>query len=236
MKRFIKNSAALALAALLSACGGSSSSSNTSSTPAPTPTTTMEYMVTVSNLTHGQPLSPVAVVLHQTGNIYQVGEAASNVLEQLAESGDNTGVLGANVSLGSGTNGGILMPGMMAEIMVSTTSTSAGKLSLATMLVNTNDAFSGLNGVDISHLSVGDSMMVNAFIYDAGTEANSEMAGTIPGPADGGQGYDAARDDVNYVAMHPGVVSYEDGLGESVLNNSHKFDNPGLRVMIVRTQ
>jgi hypothetical protein len=71
--------------------------------------------------------------------------------------------------------------------------------------------------------------------WDAGTEANSEASGTIPGPADGGEGYNATRDDlVNFVAIHRGVISADDGLNSSILDESHRFDNPVARVMIER--
>ena len=80
------------------------------------------------------------------------------------------------------------------------------------------------------------SLTFTTFAYDAGTEANSEAAGTIPGPADSGEGFNEERDDVNYVAMHPGVVSQHDGLSSSVLSSQHKFDNPLTQVVITRTQ
>ena len=45
-----------------------------------------------------------------------------------------------------------------------------------------------------------------------------------------------ARDDVDFVAMHPGVVTADDGLSSSVLTGEHKFDNPALSVKIMRMQ
>jgi hypothetical protein len=72
--------------------------------------------------------------------------------------------------------------------------------------------------------------------YDAGTEANSEAKGTMPGPADGGEGFNASRDDVDFVHIHPGVISMYDGLADSVLGASHRFDNPVLAVTIMRTE
>ena len=114
--------------------------------------------------------------------------------------------------------------------------TTDSKLSLVSMLVNTNDAFTGLNAIDLASLAAGDSWTGYAGVYDAGTEANSEMAGTIPGPIDGGTGFDAARDDVDFVAMHPGVVSMDDGLATSVLTQAHRFDNPAVYITITRTE
>jgi hypothetical protein len=42
--------------------------------------------------------------------------------------------------------------------------------------------------------------------------------------------------DSNFVAMHQGVVTKDDGLASSVLNESHRFDNPALGIMIKRTK
>ena len=194
------------------------------------------YQVTVTNLTHAQPLSPVAVMLHRDGMLWQVGQSASVALEMLAESGDNSALMAQDMVVASGASDGVVMPGAMTDIMVMTTDATAVKLTLSTMLVNTNDAFSGLNAVDISNLALGESMTYNTFVYDAGTEGNSEMAGTIPGPADGGEAFNQARDDVDFVAMHPGVVSMDDGLSTSVLMAAHKFDNPAMKVTIMRMQ
>jgi len=102
------------------------------------------------------------------------------------------------------------------------------------MLVNTNDAFSGLTGLELSNLEVDQENSWNLNVYDAGTEANNEAAGTIPGPADGGIGFDEMRNDVNVVTLHPGVVSQDDGLTSSVLTQAHRFDNPAIKLTITR--
>jgi len=72
--------------------------------------------------------------------------------------------------------------------------------------------------------------------YDAGTEANSETAATIPGPAAGGEGYNSTRDDRDTVGGHPGVISADDGLTGSALDASHRFDNPVARITITRLE
>ena len=72
--------------------------------------------------------------------------------------------------------------------------------------------------------------------YDAGTEANSESSGTIPGPADGGEGFNSERNDSQIVSAHSGVVGQDDGLTQSVLNGNHKFDNPIMAITITRMQ
>jgi hypothetical protein len=79
----------------------------------------------------------------------------------------------------------------------------------------------------------GDTQTVYTSAYDAGTEANSELAGTIPGPADGGEGYNPARDDwTPLVTHHGGVVGQQDTHPASVLTEAERFDGPVLRIEI----
>ena len=111
------------------------------------------------------------------------------------------------------------------------------EVSLVTMLVNTNDALTALLNVDVSGLEVGASRQFITISYDAGTEANTELSGTMPGPADGGEGFNSVRDDIaDEVRGHPGAVTMDDGLANSVLNEIHRWDNPVARVTITRMQ
>ena len=207
----------------------------TDTMPDPTPVN-VSYEVTVTNLTYGQPLSPIAVVLHDEGQLWQVGEAASMALETVAEGGDNSGILGLDIVMASTSGAAPLGPGASETLTISIEDKMDAKLSLVTMLVNTNDAFTGLTSVDLASLMAGDTWSSMAGVYDAGTEGNSEAMGTIPGPADGGTGFDASRDDVDFVAKHPGVVSQDDGLSTSVLTQAHRFDNPAVHISITRTE
>ena len=243
MKRFpklIKLGVVTSMFALLAACSDNDNDLPTPPTPptppAPAPVV-YSYQVTVTNLTNAQPLSPVAVVLHNEGNLFNLGETASEALEVMAEGGDNSGLLEVSVALSAGSTEDPVMPGASATIEVMVEDTMPMHISLATMLVNTNDAFTGVNARSIADLEVGESISLVTSSYDAGTEANSEMMGTIPGPADGGEGYNAERDDrQDVVTMHSGVVSVDDGLSTSVLTQAHKFDNPTMRVVITRSQ
>ena len=108
-------------------------------------------------------------------------------------------------------------------------------LTVVTMLVNTNDAFGGLNGQSLDQLAVGQSAIFMAPAYDAGTEANSESAATVPGPAAGGEGFNAVRDDMDFVRIHPGVISDQDGLAGSALSGDHRWDNPVFKLVVTRT-
>ncbi len=202
------------------------------------------YTVKIVNLTANQPLSPPALVLHQSAyKAFTDGEPASAGLEVLAEGGDNSSLLSeaqssaAHLNSVSGTQA--IGPGATGTFQLQTDQAGAAHpyLSMVSMLVNTNDAFTAANAIDLSDLWLNQTHTLSVPVWDAGTEANSEAAGTIPGPADGGEGFNANRDDRhNFVSFHQGVISADDGLSSSVLNESHRFDNPAATISITRTK
>ncbi|WP_096087522.1 spondin domain-containing protein [Agaribacterium haliotis] len=214
----------------LSACGGDSDNDDMSAQ--------RSYELTLVNTMANQPLAPAAIILH--GSDYQpwyLGEPASPGLEMLAESGSPADLLAEASEADSTQSDGILMPGHSAQVSISTMDDAHKYLSVATMPVNTNDAFVGLNTMALDKLEPGQSMSVSLMIYDAGTEANSESSASIPGPAAGGEGYNADRDDlVDAVRIHAGVVSMDDGYDDSALDQSHRFDQGGLRLVVTRSE
>ncbi len=250
MSKLLSNKLAAAsiifAASVLSACSDNNNNSNAQArdpvTPvAPPEPVTLEYEVSVSNLTAGQPVSPVAVFVHDStqDKVFNIGSAASPALEILAEGGDNSMLLTDYESIAKASGDSPIGPGSSATLTLQVpVEVSAGlAFTLVTMLVNTNDAFSAVNGVDIASIEPGQSISWSTPSYDSGTEANLELAGTIPGPADGGEGFNAVRDDVNdQVTMHGGVVTSADGLATSVLGEQHRWDNPVLRVTINRVR
>ncbi|MCO4799738.1 MAG: spondin domain-containing protein [Colwelliaceae bacterium] len=222
---------------LLSGCNDSDSKNTDMDMMEPAPEPVIyNYEITVSNLTYAQPMSPIAVILHDEGNFWTIGEPSSLALETLAESGDNASFIAESIVLSGESGTGMLLPGMSETIEISITDNQPGYLSLATMLVNTNDAFTGINAIELNNLLAGESISVTTRSYDAGTEKNSELMSTIPGPASNGagEGFNEMRDDLDKVGMHAGVVSVDDGLSSSVLTQAHKFDNPTLRITINR--
>jgi hypothetical protein len=201
-----------------------------------------EITVTVTNLTNNQPLSPPAVILHEgTYSLWQSGSAASDELELLAESGNPADVItAAQAHSGVATSmagTAVIMPGTSSTIVLELKTSELNQLSLATMLVNTNDAITGALAVDVSELALNDTLSLHSLVYDAGTEANTETLESVPGPAAGGEGYNASREgDSNKVSIHPGVITASDGLSTSALNFSHAFDNPAALITISRSQ
>jgi len=204
------------------------------------------FEVSVVNASASQPLSPIAAVLHRGGyQAWEISGSASAGLELLAEGGDNSELLAeaeastANYLTGTSSQG-VLLPGDSVSLSLSAGQLENTELTLISMLVNTNDAFTGVTGLDLTSLSVGGELQLMLPIYDAGTEFNSELDGTIPGPADGGEGFNVARDDIaDQVTRHPGVVSdaANGGLSEnplSTLEEIHKFDAPIAKVVVTR--
>jgi hypothetical protein len=228
-----RTSVAMMTLAVVAGCSDSSNDPTTSAAPV-----MQTYEVTVSNLSSNQPFSPLAVVLHdQSYQGWSIGTSASSGLELLSESGDNTQFLAeaSDASVLAVLSGdGIIVPGSSDRVELEINASSDVRLTLASMLVNTNDAFAGNSGLDLSSLALGDELMVRLPVYDAGTEGNNELVGTIPGPADGGEGYNSDRDDVDKVSRHSGVVSNVDGYTDSVLEQSHRFDSPIAQLVIKR--
>ncbi|MBX2880830.1 MAG: spondin domain-containing protein [Granulosicoccus sp.] len=205
--------------------------------------TPASFQISATNLTTGQPFSPPLLILHDGSyQLFSVGESAGNGLEVLAEGGDGSALTAEVTDLATvyatAAGDAPVGPGASGSWVISDPDNhSALSLTMATMLVNTNDAFTGINSMDLSALAVGESMDLTAIAYDSGTEANSESVGTIPGPADGGEGFNAARDDLNdQVTMHSGVVSQADGLSESILGEQHRFLNPVIHITVSRTE
>jgi len=240
VKKYMAMGLSLALATSMTACSDSDNDNDKNDKKSSSKNDTYEYQVTVTNITHNQPFSPLAVVLHDNSEtLWALGEASTTSLEILAESGnampllDDADLAGAyDTELGDG----VVPPGEMVTLDIESDAYDEMSLSVVSMLVNTNDAFTGKQGIDVSALEIGDSLQMNLPVYDAGTEANNELAGSIPGPADGGVGYSDVRDDTNVVSMHPGVVSMADGYTDSVLDSSHRFDSPVAKLVITRTQ
>ncbi len=142
-----------------------------------------QFEVTVINLTRGQQFTPLLVATHK-GNvrIFTLGSPASSELRALAEEG-NTAPLMAVLSANADYKQVVTVPGLLDPGKSATTRVNADGadfLTVAAMLIPTNDGFLALNGVLIPR----DSEIVDLFVpaYDAGTERNDELCASIPGP------------------------------------------------------
>jgi hypothetical protein len=151
---------------------------------------TKTWHVTVANLTPpgpgtpgSQPLSPPLFVVHSgNADVWSVGDIASHGLAAIAEDANNTVLESALPALPGVktvfTGAGGPIPSGQSRTFTVETSGLFNRLSLVTMLVNTNDAFTGLDSLRLRGRG-GTHMTIS---YDAGSELNNELESHIPGP------------------------------------------------------
>ncbi len=173
------------------------------------------YEVIVENLTpatgagSSQPFSPPVLATHKGDfHVFQAGSAASDELAQIAEdavSGPLVDMLLASSRVQSVTmGGGVIHPGADMRLEIEA-SPGSRNLSAVFMLVNTNDAFGGLDGVKFP-LTGEATYWVHAL--DAGSEMNTELATDIPGPCCGSPGM--GTDEFDVVRAHEGIMGVGD--------------------------
>ena len=154
-----------------------------------------------------------------TSELAMVAEDAVNGPLMAALSADS------NVKDVKETIGGPIPPGGSASVEVET----KGKfryVSLAGMLVNTNDAFYALNGV--RGPNQGSSMYLSPG-YDSGSEANNEDCAFIPGPFCGSPGVRDTAGAEGFVHIHAGVHGIA-----TLVPADHDWRNPVAKVTIRR--
>lgn len=183
------------------------------------------WQVTITNLTpvvagnpggSSQPLSPPLAIVHsKKAEVWSLGTVASAGVAAIAEDADNGPLTSAldgtpgvrSVETFTKDNGAGAPPVIFSAGSLSFTVTTRGeedRFTLLSMLVNTNDAFTGL---DALHLR-GKGGTYYAMAYDAGSEANNQLANSIPGPCCGNPG---VRDPTaDPIAPHAGIVGVGD--------------------------
>ncbi len=188
------------------------------------------YKVTITNMTSNQTFTPTIVLNHKKGvSLFTPGSPASKSLGILAESGNteplSTMMAGNPRVADIATSDGLLFPGDSAMITLERTG-GFHYISLAAMMIPTNDGFIALNGVKAprGHRSV---MYVSPG-YDAGTEINDELCANIPGPVCGGADL-SDEDGEGYVHIHPGIH----GIGD-LFDYLYDWRNPVARIVIER--
>ena len=201
-----------------------------------------EYEITITNLATGQPLSPGVIVTHNKwASFFSVGDAASDGLRFIAESGDPStaetelmdtrGVDGIVATMAPIHRVG--GPGPTSLTTTITARGSANRFSLAVMLICTNDGFVGLDGVRLPNGFKPRTYYAPG--YDAGTELNDETSlnvvdgcaaiGPVGGDADG-NGHVAEG---GVVRLHPGIQ------GGAFLDPAlHDWIDPVARVTVRR--
>ncbi len=183
-----------------------------------------KLVVTVTNLTKGQILSPFIVATHSSRlePLFRLGSPASSELAYLAEDAmlDPLKMLweGSKEVKDVEISSGPVPPGESVSVTVR----AGGRhkyVSLGSMLVTTNDAFTALNGVRAP--SHGYNVHMTS-AYDAGSETNNETCATIPGPPcmNGGVRDTSAAE--GYVYIHSGIHGIAD-----LMPADHDWSEPG---------
>jgi Spondin_N len=202
------------------------------------------WTVTITNATGGTYFTPLMVAAHDDAvDAFEVGQPASPQLRATAECGDTSGLIAAFGAAGADFDnnpaGGALAPGSSATAVL-TPSRGNDRLTIAGMLVPTNDGFFGLDAVEVPKLPGTYTWAVNG--YDAGTEANDEIlndttpcAPGVPGmPGDptglagsGATGVTTFDYNTN-VHVHPGPVGDLDPTGgpSDLDAGVHRWVNP----------
>ena len=199
-----------------------------------------ELEITITNATKGIYFTPLVVAAHNADiHMFKTGEAASAELEAMAEGGDISGLsslLGnAGATVVENPASGILNPGIATTFTID--SGNFEYLSLSAMLLPTNDGFVGLDSWKIPEEPGTYKTTLRS--YDAGTEANDELAGSMPNPpfitfGSGGTGVETAVSN-DKVHVHPGNLGDSDATGgiSDLSNSDHRWLNPVATMTVV---
>jgi hypothetical protein len=188
------------------------------------------YHVTITNITNSINFTPILLASHRKGvSLYELGSPASDELTAIAEGGDIaplTAVLQADSRVADvQDSGGLLGPGESVTVTVSATN-GAHNISMASMMLPTNDGFIALNSVKaprhgtVTYYSPG---------YDAGTEPNDELCISIPGPSCGGEGPSPGAGGEGFVHINRGIH----GIGD-LAPDVYDWRNPVAKITISR--
>jgi hypothetical protein len=207
---------------------------------------TRMYDITITNLTGGQPLSPGVAAIHTKRNsVWRLGRSASEGIRLIAEDGDNSVALASltgqpgfsDVQAVPTPTGCVNCPGPFATSQTIRVSAKAGanRLSLAIMLICTNDGFTGLDAVKLPRGFKRKTFYAAG--YDAGTEVNDQLSthivepcfaiGPTSRPPDG----NLRTPETGAITMHPGIT----GVGD-LAPAAHGWTNPVARITVQRVK
>lgn len=170
------------------------------------------YEVTVTNITYKQQFTPLLLATHKPDiRFFTLGQPAIAPLVTLAEEGNiaplRTLLDGSPLVNATAAAAGLLDPGKSMTFQIQG-NPWRDRLSLAAMLIPTNDAFVSLNAVQLPYPGWPAQSYI-AIAYDAGSEVNDELCTSIPGPffaECGGSGGGAkVNGGEGFVHVHRGV-------------------------------
>lgn len=197
------------------------------------------YEVTITNITKANQFTPILTATHKRSiSYFELGEPASAGLALMAEGGD-VSVLAQELSdtakvIDTANSADVLDPppllgaGESVTLHIEGDRQSRARLSMAAMILPTNDSFVALNNV---RLPKKGSRTYLALGYDAGSEPNDEWCVNIPGPTCGGAGASPATDGEGFVHVANGVQ----GVGD-LAPETYDWRNPIARVIVKRVR
>lgn len=209
------------------------------------------FNVTLINTTHGNYFTPLLISAHNSvTHLFQLGQQASPELQAMAEGGDITGLVrllgGVDADTVADPVAGLLGPGETTSTELDTNSSGHTRLSIVAMILPSNDAFVGLEALDIPTQAGQYTYYLNA--YDAGSEINNELVNLatggipgqlgvpgVPGTTPGLHGTGVTTTELNQsVHIHRGILGDLDPIGgPSDLDRSlHRWLNPVAQLVI----
>ncbi len=213
---------------------------------------TRTYTVTITNLTDGQPFTPPLVATHKRpADFFDVGSPASYGIKEIAENGNLAPLMDSLLASNKVSDVVVAVAGDPPPLMPGASVTfdidggpGAKWLSYASMLICTNDGFTGADGLRLPK-TVGETVSATSFAYDAGTEINTEYFGDIvpPCPALTGVASSVAGSGMSNGALaEGGVITHHDGVMtaagmDALLVSVHGWDTslPVARITVTRT-
>ena len=213
-----------------------------------------EYEVTITNLTSGQPLTPPVVATHRGKHeVFEVGQEASVGVREIAENGNNAPLLAqldANPSgrisefeqAGDGplvppdAPGGATFPDDVTFTIGA--DRGADRLSFVSMLICTNDGFTGVDALNLPD-RLGRTKVAETAGYDAHTERNTEDFADIVPPCQeliGVSSGEAGTGQSNPALAEGGVIAHHDGIqgGSDLVPDVHGWTDPVARIEVER--
>jgi hypothetical protein len=214
------------------------------------------YEVKIKDLTEGQPLTPPVTATHAGKHVvFEVGQPASVGVREIAENGNNAPLLaflnadpfGVVSDVEQGGTGPLVPAGKPGSAMFDDRVTfqidagrGANRLSFASMLVCTNDGFTGVDSLKLPR-NVGGVARAATNGYDARTEQNTEDYADIVPPCQSLIGEDAGESDPGTAVSDPalaegGVIEHHEGIqGIDDLDPAiHGWTDPVARIKVTR--
>jgi Spondin_N len=215
-----------------------------------------EVTITIDDEISGQPLTPPVVATHRHQHaVFDVGQPASVGVREIAENGNSAPLLAfleadpfnEFAGFAESTMGPLVPPGVPGDVEFAQSVTlknvvadgRANRLSWVSMLICTNDGFTGVDGLKLPD-KIGKSTTESTNSYDAFTERNTEdYANMVPPcqglildtPVEPGTGVsDPALAEGGVITHHGGIVG-----GADLTTELHGWEDPVAMIEVERT-